>query len=213
MAMQKPIMPPPPGLGAAPPPAPAAPPLPEFTSYRDPALVPNPNRGAPAPFDPATLPAGATMYEDGSVTLSPETARAIFANQAGGPSGMPPGPPPLPPEMGGAMPLMSGMGANPMGNTPPPVPAFGGRMPGQPPVPPSDPAGALMFEMQQRNAPVEPPRAPLSAPPSATPPPRDQWPAHLQNGNPGGSSSGSKAPMDKLKSRGSGSKPPTRRRG
>lgn len=212
MPMQRPVMPPPPGLGAAPPPAPAAPPLPDFTSFRDPALVPNPGRGAPsfpAPFDPSSLPQGATMYEDGSVTLSPEAARAIFANQAGGPSGMPPGPPPLPPEMAAAMPLMSGLGANPMGATPPPVPAFGGQMPGQPPTPPTDPAGALMFEMQQRNAPVEPPRPPLSAPPSATPPPRDQWPVHLQQN--GGAAEPSKAPMDRLRNRGGGSTP--RKRG
>lgn len=207
----KPILPPPPGLGAAPSPSPASPPLPDFTVYGNPLL--RPGGAGPlgnTPFDPSVLPDGATMYDDGSVSLTPEAARTVFANQAGGPGAMPPGPPPLPPDMAAALPLLDQGNANPMGqNSPPPVPSFGAQMPGQGPPPPTDPVGAMMLEMQG-GAPPPPARPPLSAPPSATPPPRDQWPAHLRTGD---AAAPSKAPIDRLRQRGSGNKSAPPRKG
>jgi hypothetical protein len=218
------VLPPPPGLGAAPalpppmpsPAGPATPVLPEMTSYSGPppspgmmgGMPPGMGPGVPPPFDPAMLPQGARMYEDGSVSLSPEAAMAIFANQTGGGGPMPPGAPPLPPGMEAAAPMLGGgpipfSGPAPAPAAPPPF--MGGQMPGQAPVPPSDPAGALMFQMQGGGGPAEPPRAPLSAPPNATPPPRSEWPLFLRTGDASGPS---KAPIDKLRNRGA---QPTRR--
>lgn len=204
----KPVLPPPPSLSAPVPPAPDP-----MVPYSFPTPFPSRMGGTgpavPPPFDPSLLPEGARLYEDGSVSLSPEAAMSIFANQTGGAMPLPPGPPPLPPGMEAAAPML-GDGPIPFTGSPAPSappPYMGGQMPGQAPVPPSDPAGALMFQMNQQNAPVEPPRAPLSAPPSAAPPPRDEWPLHLRTGD---AATPLKAPIDRLRSRGA---QPTRRRG
>lgn len=170
-----------------------------------------PGPAAPAPAAPSGsgLPPGTVVYEDGSMRFPAEFAQR-FVNQTGGAN--PVTPPPLPSDLSAvptAAPLLNADAAAASALTPPPpIPFRQGTMPGQPPAPPTDPAGKVMFDMQQRNAPPEAVRPPLSAPPNATPPPRDQWPSWLQN--PGGESK-PPTPMDRMKNRGTGST--TKKRG
>jgi hypothetical protein len=158
-------------------------------------------------LDPSTLPQGAMMLDDGSVIIPPEFARQLFSNPGAGPVPPPPmgmGGPPMP--MGGAP-----MGPEPTPGAIPGAPPFArGQMPGQPPMPPGDPAGDLMFRMEQeRNPPPPGGPAPLpSLPASPGPPPRDEWPLHLQK--PGGASK-PPTPIDRVRNRGGGGKPPMRR--
>ena len=205
--------------------------LPKFSPANTPSIGPFSPAGQPMPTPPAQmpnrgkLPPGTVVYEDGSMRFPADVANSFLGggstapaptpmvNQAGGANPAPSGPPPLPPNLQ-AMAAMQPIAAADQSamaaplTPPPPIPFRGAQMPGQPPAPPANPNAMQMLDQMKAGLPPEmggpTPEAPvqLQAPPSATPPPRDQWPGHLQK-----PAESKPTPMSRLQNRGKSTAP------